>query len=81
VKDVSLEYRLVGEEKLIKTKPVLVSRKAPKISLPNYEVFTYMFTIPGYPAGTRGEIEYFTNLTLDGMPNHHEGTKKIRLEE
>jgi hypothetical protein len=37
-----------------------------------------VFTIPAYPAGTTGEIEYLTNLTVDGVPNHHEGTKKIQ---
>jgi hypothetical protein len=79
VKDISLEYRLVGQEKLTTIKPVLLSRKAPKTNVPNREVFTYVFTIPAYPAGTAGEIEYFTNLTLDGYPNHHEGTKKIKI--
>jgi hypothetical protein len=80
VKDISLQYRLVGEERLATVKPVLLSSKAPQNSLPNNEVFTYIFTIPAYPAGTRGEIEYFTNLTLDGFPNHHQGTKKIKIE-
>jgi hypothetical protein len=80
VKDISLEYRLVGEERLATLKPVLLSSKAPKNSVPNNEVFTYVFTIPAYPAGTRGEVEYFTNLTLDGFPNHHQGTKKIKIE-
>ncbi len=81
VKDISLDYRLVGEDRFATVKPVLVSRMAPQNSLPNNEVFTYVFTIPAYPAGTRGEIEYFTNLTLDGVPNHHPGTKKIKIED
>jgi hypothetical protein len=80
VNNISLEYRLVGEEKLAIVMPVLLSTKAPRNSVPNNEVFTYVFTIPAYPAGTRGEIEYFIHLSLDGFPNHHQGTKKIRIE-
>ena len=42
---------------------------------------TYTFTIPPYPAGTRGTIDYyFTALIKGGTPDPIPGMKPIRVE-
>jgi hypothetical protein len=81
VKDISLEYRLVGQDRYILIRPVLPGTAKPKTSLPNYEVSTYMFTIPAYPKGTKADVEFFTNVTFGSWPNQQPGTKRIRIEE
>jgi hypothetical protein len=69
--DVYLHYRLVGETTYKKVQPKLVSQ---------YETQEiYDLTIPSYPKGTSGEIEFYFELKLDGHVNQIEGLKKIKL--
>jgi hypothetical protein len=70
--DVAVFYRLVGAaqyEGPLKAQPVPHDAK--------HE--SYEFTIPGYPTGTTGEIEFYFALKLDGQPSRIEGLKKIRI--
>jgi hypothetical protein len=69
--DVTCHYRLSGEQ----THAILVSVPSPQDD--KHEV--YEFTIPGYPAGTTGDIEYYFEMKLDGQPSRIDGIKKIHL--
>lgn len=64
-------YRLIGGNEYKSLQPKLVSKEKQK------EV--YKFTIPPYPKGTTGEIEYYFELKLDGQPNRIDGMKKIKI--
>lgn len=72
--DVRLRYRLRSETSFKQAptpEPTIVAR--------DHE--WYDFTIPPFPAGTRGEIEYYILFTFDGHPNPPmEGIKHIRVE-
>jgi len=81
--DISLYYRLVGENEYKLLQSTLVDLPD---NLKGFESVTsqyakYEFTIPAYPKGTIGEIEYYVNLVFDGHSNHAEGIKKIKLIE
>lgn len=69
--DILLFYRMAGEREYRTARPELVSRGATRES--------YQVVIPAVPAGSRGEIEYYIELKLDGQPSRLEGTKKIRV--
>ncbi len=75
--DVRLYYRLVGQPDY----GVLQSSPVPKDYggkfTGKYEVYT--FTIPPYPTGTTGEIEYYYEAKLDGEQNHGTGAKKTKI--
>jgi hypothetical protein len=71
-RDIAVSYRLVGERGYKMLSPRLVSQDK------KHEV--YQFTIPAYPEGTKGEIEYFFDVTLDGHHSRIEGIKKIKVE-
>ncbi|HEX9503219.1 MAG TPA: hypothetical protein VF974_02755 [Patescibacteria group bacterium] len=77
---VSLYYKLVGDadNKSITNNPV------PKIFSGDQSKFngkyeTYTFTIPPYPKGTKGEIEYYITLALDGHTSKIDGIKRIKI--
>lgn len=67
--DISLHYRLVGEDGYKALAPKLISQDEKR------EV--YEFKLPAYPQGTMGEVEYYFELKLDGHPNRVDGMKKI----
>jgi len=69
--DISLHYRLVGEDSYKTLLPKLISQGEKR------EV--YEFTLPAYPKGTDGEIEYYFELKLDGHPSRVDGMKKIKI--
>lgn len=69
--DISLHYRLAGDEGSETLRPKFVSREEKR------EV--YEFTIPAYPKGTVGEIEYYFELKLDGHHSRVNGMKKIKV--
>ena len=71
--DVALYYRLVGAadyERAQEPRPLAVDERH----------VTYEFTIPPYPAGTRGPIEYYFTAALDGHPARIPAMKQIRIE-
>lgn len=69
--DISLHYRLAGEGDFEPLRPKLISQEEKR------EV--YEFTIPAYPAGTVGEIEYYLELKLDGHHSRINGMKRIKV--
>lgn len=78
--EVILYYRLVGEA----TYKALRSDPVPVIFTGDQQKFdgkyeSYIFTIPPYPKGTNGEIEFYYEMKLDGYFNHVDGLKKIKI--
>jgi hypothetical protein len=71
--EISLHYRLVGENTYTTVKPKLVFQ--------GREREIYEFTIPPYPRGASGEIEYYFDLKLDGHYSRVVGMKRIPLIE
>ena len=64
-------YRLTGSTEYQKVLPTLVSQ--------NDKRELYRFTIPPFPAGTEGQIEFYFEVKLDGYLNHINGLKKITI--
>ncbi len=81
--NISLGYRLVGEDTYTTLQPkhAVLPKNYQEAMTRNrtnqYEA--YDFTLPPYPLGTTGEIEYYLDTTLDGHLNHQEGIKKVRV--
>lgn len=83
--DISFHYRLVGENtyKVLQSQPIALPDnfkewvKSNKIA----KAEAYKFTIPPYPKGTTGEIEYYTEMTFDGNPSKTDGNKKIKVSD
>lgn len=77
-KDLLMNYRLTGEEhyKSVQPEPAAVPYK--EFDKDKFEA--YRFTIPAYPAGTKGEIEFNFDVKFDGHKNNIVGVKKIRVE-
>lgn len=69
--DLLLHYRCVGQEEYQTAPPQLAS------STTNTEV--YVFTIPAFPAGTKGSLEFYFDVKLNGVPNHIPGMKKVPI--
>lgn len=69
--DISLHYRLVGEDGYQALPPKLISQ--------GEERAVYEFKLPAYPQGTTGEIEYYFGLKLDDHPSRIDGMKKIKV--
>lgn len=81
--NISLGYRLVGEDTYTTLQPkhvVLPKNYQEAITRDRTNQYeAYDFTVPPYPLGTTGEIEYYLDTTLDGHLNHQEGIKKVRV--
>jgi len=78
--DISLYYKLTAEKTYSMVKPFQASLSEKYQNTKNdrdYEQYNYF--LPLYPAGTRGEIEYYVDVMFDGKLIHSEGTKKITL--
>jgi hypothetical protein len=65
-------YRLVGERAYALLRPARAGGGDDHHE--NYE-----FVIPPYPPGTRGEIEYYLEMKLDGHPGRIEGIHRITV--
>jgi len=79
--NISLHYRLVGENtyKSIQPQSVVLPDNFQTVQSKTFQSEAYEFTIPPYPKGTVGEIEYYTEMTFDGYPSKTDGIKKIKL--
>jgi hypothetical protein len=79
--DISLHYRLVGENTYNSIQPQLVvlPDNFQTVQTKTFQSEAYEFTIPSYSKGTVGEIEYYTVMTFDGYPSRADGVKKIQL--
>ncbi|HEU4452658.1 MAG TPA: hypothetical protein VFR81_06335 [Longimicrobium sp.] len=64
-------YRLVGEPAFREVTPTLVSG--------DERSERYRIVIPPYPRGTRGEIEYYIDVKLDGHASRIEGIRRIAV--
>ena len=78
--DVAFYYRLVGSS----TYTLLQSNPVPMVYTGDQAKFNgmyeeYTFAIPPYPANTSGSIEYYYEMKLDGVQNHANGIKTIRV--
>lgn len=78
--DISLYYRLVGESQFKQGPLSSVSEPKPLANLTNGQLVACEFRIPPYPAGTKGQLEYYVDLKLDGHLNHQNGIKTIAVE-
>lgn len=76
-----LHYRLVGENayKSIQPQSIILPDNFKTVQSKTFQSEAYKFTIPAYPKGTTGEIEYYTEMTFDGYPSKTDGIKKIKL--
>ncbi len=79
--DLSLHYRLVGENtyKSIQPQSIVLPDNFKTVQSKTFQSEAYKFTIPPYPKGTTGEIEYYTEMTFDGYQSHQDGVKKIKI--
>lgn len=79
--NLSLHYRLVGENtyKAIQPQQIDLPDNFKTVQSKTFQSETYKFTIPPYPKGTTGEIEYYTEMTFDGYQSHQDGVKKIKI--
>lgn len=75
--DLALHYRLTGENDYKAVLPQPATLPANYTTNPNLQWEAYQFTIPPYPQGTTGQIEYYIDLKLDGHASHVDGIKKI----
>lgn len=81
-------YRLIGEEQYRavsgKSVPLPENYRAAVSDTLNWRAFE--FSLPAYPLGTTGEIEYYFELQDPTNPNHSDGKsridgmKKVQLE-
>lgn len=79
-KDIAFHYRLVGytNYKNLSPEPTAVPSKYDNPE--NRDKFeAYRFTIPPYPPGTKGEIEFYYESTFDGNRSRTEGLKRIKV--
>lgn len=79
----SLHYRLVGEKAYRSLQPqsITLPDNLKTVQSKTFQSEAYKFTIPAYPKGTTGEIEYYTEMTFDGYRSRQEGVKKIKVED
>ena len=79
-KDIVFHYRLVGENtyKSISPEPTPVPSKYDNPETRD-RFEAYKFTIPPYPPGTTGELEFYYESTFDGTRDRTEGLKRIKV--
>lgn len=79
--NLTLHYRLVGENayKSIQPQSIALPDNFKTVQSKTFQSEAYKFTIPAYPKGTVGEIEYYTEMTFDDYPSKTDGVKKIKL--
>lgn len=80
-KDISLHYKLAGETiyKNIQPQQIDLPDNFETAQSKTFQSEAYKFTIPPYPKGTTGEIEYYIEMTFDGYKSHQDGVKKIKI--
>ena len=79
-KDIFFYYRLAGESSYKKLQPELV-KLPPEYDYPdNRDTHeAYQVTIPPYPKGTTGYIEFYYEKTFDDYHSRTNGLKRIRV--
>jgi len=79
--NISFSYRLVGEKtyKTLQPQPITLPDNFKAVQSKSFQSEANKFTIPPYPKGTIGEIEYYNEMTFDGYPSKTEGNKKIKV--
>ena len=80
---ISFSYRLMGENsyKTLQPRPIVLSDNFKAVQAKSFQSEAYKFTIPPYPIGTAGEIEYYTEMTFDGHHSKTDGDKKIKVSD
>lgn len=79
--NIVLHYRLSDETdyKTVDARPAPLPENYKNADIRNNRYEAYKFTIPAYPLGTKGEIEYYIEMTLDGYKNKTDGLKRIPI--
>jgi len=79
--NISLHYRLISENTYNAVQPKLIALpdNYQKVVSETNQWEAYEFTVPPYPEGATGEIEYYIDMTFDGYPSHLDGIKKMKL--
>jgi hypothetical protein len=81
--NMSFHYRLVGENsyRILQPQPIALPDNFKAVQSKSFQSEAYKFTIPPYPIGTIGEIEYYTEMTFDGYSSKTDGIKKIKVSD
>ncbi len=81
--DISFHYKLTDERnyKTLQPQPVALPDNLKAVQSKSFQSEAYRFTIPAYPKGTVGEIEFYTEKTFDGYLSRTDGTKKIKISD
>ena len=72
-RDLKLFYRLAGDSSCAQVQP---SRRFAV----DHGREGYDFTIPPFPSGTRGTLEFYFTFRFDGHPNTAQGYRTVRVE-
>jgi hypothetical protein len=79
-KDIVFYYRLVGETNYKSLQPEPVALPTGYDYPDNRDTHeTYRVTIPAYPKGTTGDIEFYFEKNFDGYQSRTDGLKKIHV--
>lgn len=83
VTNISFHYRLVGENtyKILQPQSIALPDNFKAVQSKSFQSEAYKFTIPPYPKGTTGEVEYYTEMTFDGYSSKTDGNKKIKVSD
>jgi len=76
-RDLVLSYRLTGESEFKTIQPESIPVPYKEFDKDKFEA--YRFTLPPYPKGMKGEIEFYFEVKFDGQKNHIKGIKKISI--
>ncbi len=79
--NISLHFRLAGENayRPLRPQPVILPDNFKTVQSKTFQSEAYTFTIPPYPKGTTGEIEYYTEMIFDGHLSRKDGLIKIKI--
>ena len=79
--NISLHYKLANETEygVIQPKSIALPDNFKTVQSKTFQSEAYAFTIPSYPIGITGEIEYYIELTFDGNQSRQDGVKKIKI--
>ncbi len=82
--NISFGYKLDSEKTyhVLQPHPIPLPDNFKAVQSKSSQSEAYEFTIPPYPKGTVGEIEYYDEMIFDGYPqNRNKGNKKITVSD
>jgi hypothetical protein len=80
---ISLSYKLASETdyKTLQPEAIPLPDNYQKVETAIKQWEAYQFTIPPYPQGKSGQIQYYIDLKLDGQANRINGAKQIQVSD